>query len=770
MVKPNLLIIVVLGLLSLVLFFLSAYYFPVLPAAIDDFLNHIYYIIARNALPKQLDNVIVIAIDDGSLRKIQTSWPLKRSFYAQCLNILNREEARVVGFDMVLSGEGTSREDDETLIRALGDFKGKVVLAYYFDEQTKPVYPKQDFRDNALTGFINVPSSRHDGIVREMRPYRRVEDFSDISFATRIASVFKGVPVRIKDGSLFLGDTEFALKLKSPQEGIIDGIAPINYLFQPEDIRTISFYDVLVQNFPKGLFKDKIVMIGTTTKLPHDFQYTPLGKLSGVYLNTISVLNLLTGSSPRYLPTWVSFSLCIVALFLIGIILVKFTFEYGLILTLGVLLLVFWLGVILRFMGWQFHFGNIAASSFSYLIMGNAITYTNFLALIVKAKNKMTQDPLTNLFTLRYFYENLDIIRGYLSLRKNYLAVVILEGFKLFSQGKGFTELSSIWKDIASHLLNISRIWTRYSEEVILGIIKKQKMLKRLRDNLETIFLHRKAEVKIKIGVVNVSAKGDLKTALPALIEGVKKSSDKIAFLKHLPWPTTSSEGPKVESSMASLYLDAEDKNRELLETIEKLKIEERKTHEAYVELISSLVNALESKDPYTQGHSQRVSGYAYLLANKLNLSYEEKEKIKKAGLLHDLGKIGIPDSILHKKGDLSDEDFAIIREHEVMGIKILQPVKEFQDIIPYILHHHEHFDGSGYPHGLGGELIPLGARIIAVADIFDALTTGRDYKLASSTPDALFKLNALKGTELDPALVSVFIDALKEGHITPSV
>jgi HD-GYP domain-containing protein (c-di-GMP phosphodiesterase class II) len=130
------------------------------------------------------------------------------------------------------------------------------------------------------------------------------------------------------------------------------------------------------------------------------------------------------------------------------------------------------------------------------------------------------------------------------------------------------------------------------------------------------------------------------------------------------------------------------------------------------------------------------------------------------------LGKIGIPDGILHKKGKLNDDEFSIIKEHEVISAKILEPLEEFKDIIPDILHHHERFDGTGYPHGLAGTMIPLGARIISLADVFDALVTGRDYKNAFPIPDAVGEIEKNKGKQFDPALADAFIQTLKDAKI----
>jgi putative nucleotidyltransferase with HDIG domain len=195
------------------------------------------------------------------------------------------------------------------------------------------------------------------------------------------------------------------------------------------------------------------------------------------------------------------------------------------------------------------------------------------------------------------------------------------------------------------------------------------------------------------------------------------------------------------------------------------LNLEHTKTREAFLGIISSLAKALEARDPYTEGHSQRVTNYALIMADKLGWGDELKEKLNSAALLHDLGKIGIPDSILHKKGALTDEEYDFIKKHEVISIKILEPLKEIKEVLPWILYHHERWDGTGYPHGLGGNSIPLGAQIIALADTFDAITTGRDYKKSLSVEEALNEIIKFKGVQFNPQLVDVFVEAIRINH-----
>jgi putative nucleotidyltransferase with HDIG domain len=210
---------------------------------------------------------------------------------------------------------------------------------------------------------------------------------------------------------------------------------------------------------------------------------------------------------------------------------------------------------------------------------------------------------------------------------------------------------------------------------------------------------------------------------------------------------------------------DLKQKNTEFSEKIGQLNQQVADLKGSYLTVISSLVKALEEKDIYTAGHSERVADYSMSLADKINMDEPSKQTLKKAALLHDIGKIGMPDAVLHKKGELNEEDKNAIKKHEVDSVRILEPVTFLKDTFPMILHHHEHFDGSGYPHGLTGGRIPLGARIIAIADTFDAMTSGRGYNRPLNTEEAVVALRKAAGTHLDPALVDKFIEVIK----TPS-
>lgn len=154
--------------------------------------------------------------------------------------------------------------------------------------------------------------------------------------------------------------------------------------------------------------------------------------------------------------------------------------------------------------------------------------------------------------------------------------------------------------------------------------------------------------------------------------------------------------------------------------------------------VLFSLARSIEGKDPYTHGHCERLAEYSSLLGEQLGLPEDQITALRRAGIVHDVGKIAVPDAILLKPGRLNPDEWTIIREHSVVGERICAPLKSFRLVLPIIRHHHEKFDGSGYPDGLRGEAIPVTARILQIVDVYDALTTDRPYKRAYSITDAL--------------------------------
>ncbi|MFQ5645631.1 MAG: HD domain-containing phosphohydrolase [bacterium] len=177
---------------------------------------------------------------------------------------------------------------------------------------------------------------------------------------------------------------------------------------------------------------------------------------------------------------------------------------------------------------------------------------------------------------------------------------------------------------------------------------------------------------------------------------------------------------------------------------------------------IISMAKSLEKRDQYTFGHSERVSHYSLKIAGKLGFSEEELSVMRYASLLHDIGKIGIHDSILQKAGPLTNEERREINKHPEYGVEILKPIVGMEKIIPIVLHHHEFYDGRGYPEGLKGEEIERGSRIIAVADTYEAMTADRPYRKAMPQEKAVSIIKECSGTQFDPEMVKIFLDIIK--------
>jgi len=191
-----------------------------------------------------------------------------------------------------------------------------------------------------------------------------------------------------------------------------------------------------------------------------------------------------------------------------------------------------------------------------------------------------------------------------------------------------------------------------------------------------------------------------------------------------------------------------------------------RELRELNLGAITALITAVEARDYYTRGHSEQVARYAVAIARKIGLSPREVEDLHVAGLLHDIGKIGISDLILNKSGNLTSEEYEVVKQHPRIGATIVGEIKPLQGIVPLIYHHHERYDGAGYPDGLAGEDIPLGARILAVADTVEAMTSSRAYRPHMSVEQSMRLLEGGANGQLDPMLLAVFKHLWTSGQL----
>ena len=206
--------------------------------------------------------------------------------------------------------------------------------------------------------------------------------------------------------------------------------------------------------------------------------------------------------------------------------------------------------------------------------------------------------------------------------------------------------------------------------------------------------------------------------------------------------------------------------SEELERFIEDLKRAADENRALFMGSIQMLAGAVDEKDPYTRGHSDRVTRYSLMIAKEMKFDQTFMETLQVSAQLHDVGKIGIEDHILKKPGALTEEEFEVMKTHTTKGANILRPVTQLAEMLPGIELHHEALDGRGYPYGLKGDQIPMLARVIAVADTFDALTTNRPYQQAHTPEQALQIIKNLAGKRLDPAAVNALLAVYERGEI----
>jgi len=280
-------------------------------------------------------------------------------------------------------------------------------------------------------------------------------------------------------------------------------------------------------------------------------------------------------------------------------------------------------------------------------------------------------------------------------------------------------------------------------------------------------------ETDPNLGIVMLSAVNDAPTATEAMGHGVLDYLTKPIELQHL------YEAVQRALHKRSLLMDQRRFEREIREEVAErtrdLELEKAHLRDLTVTVVESLVSAMEARDVFQRGHSARVAQLAASVAEYMRLAPDVVEDVRLAGRLHDVGNIGVRDDVLNKPGALDTEEFAHVKEHVRIGVEILQPLRHIERAISFVGDHHEHWDGTGYPHALSGENISVGGRILAAADAFDAMTSRRPYREPKTPEVAVEELRGTTGTMLDPRVYEalrvivkrrkslVFIDAVHE-------
>lgn len=392
------------------------------------------------------------------------------------------------------------------------------------------------------------------------------------------------------------------------------------------------------------------------------------------------------------------------------------------------------------------------------------------LKMNMKLKQLALRDALTDLYNHRYFEEAIEAEFMRAKRHSLPLSVIMLDVdyFKSINDVYGHQFGDLVLKQFAEQLTQMVRKYDtviRYGGEEFIIITPgaaKDIVLVLAHRLLEVIKLYnfgnKKHKVKLKISVAIACFPEDK----------IHKASDFIKVSEYILDKVKETGGDKVYSYQdvisrkATALVDLEE-GTDVVALKDKLGKLTKRANQSLAEAIFAFAKTIEIKDHYTGEHVEKTVHYSTEIAKAKKLPKDEIERVRQASILHDLGKIGISEKILMKKTKLTPKEYEEIKKHPQIGADILRPLHFFQSIIPLLLHHHEHWNGRGYPYGLKGEEIPLGARIIALADTYEALTSNRRYRKARSKKVAMKTIKDVAGTQFDPELVDLFLQILEK-------
>jgi len=389
--------------------------------------------------------------------------------------------------------------------------------------------------------------------------------------------------------------------------------------------------------------------------------------------------------------------------------------------------------------------------------------------LVARLKDLSLKDTHTGLYNYRYLRERLE---RELQRAKRYVfplsvLMIDIDYFKSINDVYGHQYGDYILKRFADYLNSFIRgsdVISRYGGEEFLIILPDTNkdgailFAERLAENISRHVFdpkNKKIELKVSIGIASFPEDGEevcdlggiLKAVDTALIKAKENGGNQIVCFRTLACSS-------IDKSENGLNGNIDNLSRKLFRM-------ERRVSQALWESINAFAKAIETKDYNTGEHCKNMISLVGKICRKLNLSEEETEAIERAGYLHDLGKIGIPERILNKDTSLTKNEKNIIKKHPQIGAEIIRPVRFLRESIPIILYHHERFDGLGYSAGLKGKTIPLGARIVAVVDVYEALICDRPYRKAYNKEEALKIISDGSGTQFDPKIVKIFLEIM---------
>ena len=710
--------------------------------------------------PPQAQEILLVAIDDESQKQLNQKWPWDRALFAQFLRQVSVHKPTAILLDFAFVGN-SQPDSDTALAQAIRDGPPMILGAYLNKnaEQLQPMLPYPGLLEaGAIPALMDKPIDR-DHVVRRIWTFGFSNQNEPLySVEIRTAALLWKVPVekiRREGSSLRIGTHQIPTGRM--------GQLPINYLARTEEIETIPFWRVIQNKVDAAQIQNKLVLVGTTSEILHDIHPTPLGRMPGVAIEANGILTLLNRRFLQEIPLWAIFILSLGLV--IGVLQVSYRLRIvsGLVVTVGLV----GSAILIEFLLTRY---DISSEFASVVVLGGtawliSFIYRHFVLLqdALRLQRQAITDTLSSAFTPRYF--NLRLQQECQRTQRTKRPVSII----LVKTPSPSQERVDSFKRIIPERGIVGRI-----AESRFALMLPKTPLSQTRELARKLLAELQGTPELAIGIACSEqgcrvAEDLLQCAASALrrsqLKGAGHSEaydplvDKIQ-LDTSSLPESSKNRPTHLEYVAS---ELEERNRDLEKALEDLRHMHTELESAFLDVTKSLVLALETKDAYTAGHLERVCRYSTRLAESLGLPKDEIEAIREAALLHDIGKIGLPDDVLHKVGKLSDSERDIIRQHLEIGAKILEPMKFFRSITKMVFHHHEWYNGQGYPHGLAGDLIPAGAQMIAIADAFDAMTTQRSYNKPLSMQEALAELKKGASAQFNPLYVEKFIELMNQ-------
>ncbi len=729
-------------------------------------------------------------------------WPWPRNRYAELLNYLKEGGASAIAFDMFFDLPDIEDAENDLELSEAADNAGMTIFSVWSPTanlvKTRPI---DGVYKGRLSESIDIIAKSAKGVGHLNLFYdsdgvaRRVpiqiantqgnEVFVPLSLAAFLEH--KGIDQKLKlypGSSLKIGELNIPLDSKS--------CIPINYINfenqvhiyhstnvkwlekigQEKPITLYSFSDVFPQDensLPPSHFKDNIVFIGIATPgSEQDVHVTPFGRKFGIFIQANLLYNFLTERLISIPEPIYTISILTALSIIFGLLIFRINLRGSTYLLLaGGFLVLFLISAIIAFTGLiLFQKLNIMIDMIPFAILFLTLTGTCLavnlstasgesamrdlqLDLLLEVGEITTAKDESDQNHLKSFKEDIEITSA--------LAVPLKPPIELLEPIKKITQCEAT----ALYILDNDTGDFRYSDfsgrnEIKEDSLKVSEIVNKWIQSDAKPFWIDNASKHPDLSIAN---NNNLKCflAIPLI---VKKQTIGIFYLFN---KLASKTSPSAEFTSDELRLISSF-THQIAVAIENHRLHVD-IHDIFLDYIKSIASALDARDTYTHGHSHRVAEFSVEIGRKLGLSTGELEFLELSATIHDIGKIGISESVLNKPGKLTDEEFLVIKSHPMKGSKILEPMSRLHALMPGVRNHHERYDGRGYPDGLKGEEAHLVARIISVADTYDAMTSSRVYRKGLPPEVAFEEIEKGAGSQFDPKLAKLFVDYMRESQ-----